>query len=53
MWEADNITSAYMLFYPLYSNIISLKGLKITQVFHLLLGFNVVTEHGTEYYNYD
>ena len=28
-----------MLFYPLYYNIISLTSLKITQAFHLLLGF--------------
>ena len=29
-----------MLFYPLYYNIISLTSLKITQAFHLLLGFD-------------
>ena len=28
-----------MLFYPLYYDIISLTGLKITQAFQLLLGF--------------
>ena len=28
-----------MLFYPLYCDIISLTSLKITQTFHLLLGF--------------
>ena len=28
-----------MLFYPLYCDIISLTSLKITQAFHLLLGF--------------
>ena len=28
-----------MLFYPLYYDIISLTSLKITQEFHLLLGF--------------
>ena len=28
-----------MLFYPLYYDIISLISLKITQAFHLLLGF--------------
>ena len=28
-----------MLFYPLYYDIINLTSLKITQVFHLLLGF--------------
>ena len=28
-----------MLFYPLYYDIISLTSLKITQAFHLLLGF--------------
>ena len=36
---ADNIAHANMLFYPLYYDIISLTSLKITQVFHLLLGF--------------
>ena len=36
---ADNITHANMLFYPLYCDIISLTSLKITQTFHLLLGF--------------
>ena len=28
-----------MLFYPLYYDIISLTSLKITQTFHLLIGF--------------
>ena len=28
-----------MLFYPLYYDILSLTSLKITQAFHLLLGF--------------
>ena len=36
---ANNIAHANMLFYPLYDDIISLTSLKITQVFHLLLGF--------------
>ena len=36
---ADNIAHANMLFYPLYYDIISLTSLKITQAFHLLLGF--------------
>ena len=39
MWAADNIVHANMLFYPLYYDIISLTSLKITQAFHLLLGF--------------
>ena len=39
MWAVDNIAHANMLFYPLYYDIISLKSLKITQVFHVLLGF--------------
>ena len=39
MWAADNITHDYMVFYPLYYNIISLTSPKITQEFHLLLGF--------------
>ena len=30
---------SHMLFYPLYCDIISLTDLKITQKFHLLLGF--------------
>ena len=33
------IAHANILFYPLYCDIISLTSLKITQVFHLLLGF--------------
>ena len=33
------ITQANMLFYPLYCDIISLTSPKITQTFHLLLGF--------------
>ena len=36
---ADNIAHDNMLFYPLYYGIISLTSLKITQAFHLLLGF--------------
>ena len=36
---ADNITHANMIFYLLYYDIISLKSLKITQTFHLLLSF--------------
>ena len=40
MWAADNITRrGNMLFYPLYCDIISLISLKITQAFHLSLGF--------------
>ena len=39
MWAADNIAHTNMLLYPLYYNIISLRSLKITQAFHLLLGF--------------
>ena len=39
MWAFDNIAHANMLFYPLYYNISSLTSLKITQAFHLLLGF--------------
>ena len=35
----DNIAHANKLFYPLYYDIISLTSLKITQEFHLLLGF--------------
>ena len=35
----DNIAHANMLFYPLYYDIISLKGLNIAQAFHLLLDF--------------
>ena len=38
-WAVDNIAHANMLFYPLYYDIVSLTSLKITQVFHLLLGF--------------
>ena len=34
-----NIIHANMLFCPLYYDIINLKSLKITQTFHLLLGF--------------
>ena len=37
MWAADNIAPANMLFYSLYYDIISLRSLKITQAFHLLL----------------
>ena len=33
------ILHVLMLFYPLYYDTISLKSLKITQAFHLLLGF--------------
>ena len=37
---ADNIAPAICLFYPLYCDImINLTSLKITQAFHLLLGF--------------
>ena len=36
---ADNIACANMLFYPLHYDTISLKSIKITQKFHLLLGF--------------
>ena len=39
MWAVDNTVHANMLFYPLYYDIISLTSLKITQAFHLLLGF--------------
>ena len=39
MWAAKNIAHANMLLYPLYYDIISLTSLKITQTFHLLLGF--------------
>ena len=38
-WAADNIAHAYMLFYQLYYYAASLTSLKITQTFHLLLGF--------------
>ena len=38
-WAADNIAHAYVLFYPLNYDIISLTSLKITQAFHLLLDF--------------
>ena len=36
---ADNIAPANMLFFSLYYDILSLTSLKITQTFHLLLGF--------------
>ena len=36
---ADNIAHANMLFYRLYYDIISLISLRITQTFHLILGF--------------
>ena len=39
MWASDNIAPGNTLFYSLYYYIISLISLKITQVFHLLLGF--------------
>ena len=39
MWAADNIMPANMLFHSLYYDILSLTSLKITQAFHLLLGF--------------
>ena len=39
MWAANNIAHTNMLFYLLYYDIISLTSLKITQAFHLLLGF--------------
>ena len=35
----DNIAPANMLFLSLYYDILSLTSLKITQTFHLLLGF--------------
>ena len=38
-----------MLFYPLYYDIISLTNLKITQAFHLLLGF---TENQGVFWNF-
>ena len=39
VWAADNIAHANVLFYPLHYDISNLTSLKITQVFHLLLGF--------------
>ena len=39
MWAPDDIVHANMLFYPLYYDIISVKSLKITQAFHLLLDY--------------
>ena len=36
---SDNIAHADMLLYPLYYDILGLTSLKITQAFHLLLGF--------------
>ena len=39
MWAADNIVPASLLFYSLSYDILSLTSLKITQAFHLLLGF--------------
>ena len=39
VWTANNIEPANMLFYSLCCDIISLTSLKITQTFHLLLGF--------------
>ena len=39
IWAADIIAHANMLFYLLHCDIISLTSLKITQAFHLLLGF--------------
>ena len=39
MWASDNIAPANMLFCSLYYDTISLISLKITQAFHLLLGF--------------
>ena len=41
-WAADNIAHANILFYPLHYDVLSLTSLtslKITQAFHLLLGF--------------
>ena len=38
-WASDNITHANTLFYPPYYDIISLASQKITQTFHLLVGF--------------
>ena len=39
MWAADNIAPANMLFFSLHYDILSLTSLKITQAFHLILGF--------------
>ena len=36
---ADNIAPSNLLFYSLYYDTLSLTSLKITQAFHLLLGF--------------
>ena len=50
MWASDNIVPANMPFYPLYCDIIiSLINLKITQAFHLLLGF---TESQTIFWDF-
>ena len=49
MWVADNIAHANMLFYPLYYDISSLISLKLTQPFHLLLGF---AENQAIYWDY-
>ena len=38
-WASPNIVPANLLFYSLYYAMLSLTSLKITQVFHLLLGF--------------
>ena len=39
MWAPDDIVHANMLFYPLCYDIRSVKSLKITQAFHLLIDF--------------
>ena len=50
MWASDNIVPANILFYPLYCDIIiRLINLKITQAFHLLLGF---TENQTIFWDF-
>ena len=39
MWAADNIALTMCPVYPLYCNVINPTSLRITEVFHLLLGF--------------
>ena len=39
VWAVNNIADANMLLYPLHYDVINLTSLKITQAFHLLLGF--------------
>ena len=39
VWAANNIAPANMLSFSLYYDILSLTNLKITQAFHLLIGF--------------